>query len=286
MPGAGPLSSMDSTAYLRLHGVTEMGNVRADRTLLLVHGFGTDQKSWGALAERLKHEYRIVAFDTAGVHQLPVGKQHREPGDVEPADAREHPDLEGFAGDVIGICDALKLQQTILVGQSAGGIIACLAVVRRPELFSKLVLIGTSPRYLNDGAYLGGFTPSDLDGVERQMEADYADWVRGFTPWICANRDHPHITAYLALTLSRLRPALARRICMLILRMDYRHLLPRIQQPTLILQTAGDPAVPPSVGEFMRRTMPNAELRQVQVAGHFPQMAEPDEVAAPIRAFA
>ena len=44
-------------------------------------------------------------------------------------------------------------------------VIGVLAAIQEPERFGKLILVGPSPRYVNDGDYVGGFGRQDIDGL-------------------------------------------------------------------------------------------------------------------------
>ena len=58
--------------------------------------------------------------------------------------------LDGYAQDVLDICEALDLTQVIFVGHSVSGMIGALAAIRAPKRFAHLILVSPSPSYLND----------------------------------------------------------------------------------------------------------------------------------------
>jgi pimeloyl-ACP methyl ester carboxylesterase len=62
--------------------------------------------------------------------------------------------------DVLAICRELNLQNVIFVGHSVSAMIGALAAIQEPERFDRLVLIGPSPRYINDGEYGGCPAPA------------------------------------------------------------------------------------------------------------------------------
>jgi sigma-B regulation protein RsbQ len=67
----------------------------------------------------------------------------------------------------------------VLVGHSVSGMVSLLAALVDPKLFSRLIFIGASPRYLNDKDYVGGFEPSDLDALYAAMSSNYYAWASG-----------------------------------------------------------------------------------------------------------
>ena len=74
------------------------------------------------------------------------------------------------------MCRALDLRNTNVVGHSVSGIVAVLAAKREPHRFEQLILIGPSPRYINDSDYVGGFDRADIDGLLETMEKNYIGW--------------------------------------------------------------------------------------------------------------
>jgi sigma-B regulation protein RsbQ len=62
----------------------------------------------------------------------------------------------GYTDDILRICQELQLEQVTFVGHSVSAMMGVLAAAREPELFSKLILIGPSPRYIDDAGYRGG----------------------------------------------------------------------------------------------------------------------------------
>lgn len=62
----------------------------------------------------------------------------------------------------------------VFVGHSVSAMIGVLAANREPESFDRLVLVGPSPRYINDEGYVGGFEREDIEGLLTSLESNYA----------------------------------------------------------------------------------------------------------------
>src|SRR6185312_436064 len=135
-------------SLLERHNVTVSGS--GPRAMIFAHGFGCDQNMWRFVAPAFADRYRTILFDHMGVGRSDIAAYDRE----------KYATLDGYADDVLAICDALNLTNPIFVGHSVSAMIGVLAAVRKPALFDKLILIGLSPRYVNDGDYIGGFTRS------------------------------------------------------------------------------------------------------------------------------
>jgi len=110
------------------HNVNILGN--GERELVFMHGFGCDQHVWRHMTPAFENDYRIVLFDHVG-----SGKS-----DLSQYDERKYASLQGYADDLIALVRELGLSRPVVVGHSVSAMIAVLAAVREPELFSRLVL--------------------------------------------------------------------------------------------------------------------------------------------------
>lgn len=116
------------------HNVKVVGS--GDQTIVLAHGFGTDQSVWKHLLPHLVEDYRVILFDKMG-----AGTTNPDYFDFE-----RYSSLEGYAYDVIAILEELQVDSCIYVGHSVSAMIGAIASVSRPDLFTKLVMVSGSPR--------------------------------------------------------------------------------------------------------------------------------------------
>src|SRR5688572_9750706 len=144
------------------------------QAMLFAHGFGCDQNMWRYVAPAFEDEYRIVLFDHVGAG----GSDHTA------YSRTKYDSLRGYAGDVLEICRDLELRDVIFVGHSVSAMIGVLAAQQEPERFAKLVLVGPSPRYTDDGDYVGGFTSEDIDGLLYSLDSNYLGWSATYAPAI------------------------------------------------------------------------------------------------------
>lgn len=110
-------------------------------TVVLAHGFGGDQSVWDKIVPYLARHYQVLVFDWAF-----SGAAVKDDG-VTLFDPVKYSSYEAFADDLIGLLDELNLKSVVFVGHSMSGMIGCIASVKRPGLFTRLVLVGASPRY-------------------------------------------------------------------------------------------------------------------------------------------
>src|SRR5919107_2864062 len=127
---------------------------RGTQPMLFAHGFGCDQNMWRFVTPAFENDYRIILFDYVG-----SGKS-----DWSAYDARRYSTLNGYAQDVLDVVHALDLDDIIFVGHSVSSMIGVLAANAEPDRFAKLILIGPSPRYIDEPGYRGGFAREDIDG--------------------------------------------------------------------------------------------------------------------------
>ena len=159
-----------------------------EKTLLFAHGFGCDQNMWRFVAPAFAKDFQIVLFDYVG-----SGKS-----DIQAYSAARYSSLEGYASDVLDICEALDLTKVTFVGHSVSSMIGILAAIRQPERFDRLILVAPSPRYIDDPPdYVGGFTRADIEGLLDLMDRNYLGWASFLAPVVAQNPEQPQVAAEL-----------------------------------------------------------------------------------------
>ncbi len=242
--------------------------------MLFAHGYGCDASMWRLVAPQFENRYRTALFDHVG-----SGRSRA------PYDAHRYATLDGYADDVLTICRALGSEPVVFVGHSVSAMIGVLAAVREPERFSHLVLIGPSPRYIDDDGYVGGFTREDIDSLLALLDADQDGWARAMAPTIMGNPERPELAGELAESFCRVDPRVARHFARVTFTSDNRADLGRVRTPTLVIQSADDTIAPPAVGDYVHRHLAGSELVVLDTSGHCPHLSAPEETAAAIGTF-
>jgi sigma-B regulation protein RsbQ len=243
--------------------------------MLFAHGFGCDQNMWRHVAPAFADEYRIVLFDHVGAGGSDLSAY--EPG--------RYASLDGYADDVLEICAELGFERVVFVGHSVSAMIGVLAARREPERFERLVLIGPSPRYVDEGDYVGGFSAEDIDGLLESLESNFLGWSGQMAPVIVGNPDRPELGEELTNSFCATDPDIAARFARVTFLSDNRADLAAVRTPSLILQCADDVIAPSAVGEYVHRELPDSEIVFLQATGHCPNLSAPEETIAAIRAF-
>ncbi|GAA3441982.1 alpha/beta fold hydrolase [Planomonospora venezuelensis] len=243
--------------------------------MVFSHGFGCDQNMWRLVAPAFADRYRVVLFDHAGAGASGPASYSFE----------RYSSLGGYAQDVLEICREADLKDVVFVGHSVSAMIGVLAEAEEPGRFGALVLVGPSPRYIDDGDYVGGFSREDIDELLESLESNYLGWSSAMAPMIVGNPDRPELGAELTNSFCRTDPAIARHFAGVTFLSDNRADLRRVTTPTLILQCSDDLIAPRAVGEYVHREIPGSELVLMEATGHCPNLSAPQETVDAIRAF-
>ncbi|WP_263411323.1 alpha/beta fold hydrolase [Terriglobus tenax] len=255
------------SARLQKHHVTVSGT--DGPLVVLLHGFGTDLTVWHKVLPSLESRFRVLRMNMAGAG----------PHGAESYEAGRYDELETHADDLLMVMEEAGVEECCFVGASVGSMIGLLASIERPNLFRKLIGIGVSPRYLNDGEYVGGFEQEQLNGMFEMMSRDYQGWITGFAPLAVRGLPSSEAVKEFSDSLFSLRPDIALSAARSIFQCDFRRHLALMERPTVLLQTRNDIAVPDQVGEYLRSHMPNAALEILPAEGHFPHLSAPEVVS-------
>jgi sigma-B regulation protein RsbQ len=243
--------------------------------MMLANGFGCDQNMWRLVAPALAEDFRVVLFDH-------VGSGQAEPSAWQP---QRYASLDGYVDDILRICHELDLHDVVFVGHSVSAMMGVLAAIAEPERFRQLILLGPSPRYIDDAAYRGGFSESDIDELLESLESNYLGWSAAMAPVIMGNPDRPELGDELTNSFCRTDPEAARVFARTTFLSDNRADLARVTVPTLILQCSTDVIAPLEVGAYVHAQIPDSTLVTLAATGHCPHLSAPAATVAAIRSF-
>ena len=261
------------TAVAR-HNVVEHGRP-SGRAMVFAHGFGCDQNMWRYVWPAFAEDHRVVLFDYVGMGG----------SDVTAYDPARYASLDGYALDVLEICHELGVTDGIFVGHSVSAMIGVLAALEDPEVFGNLVLIGPSPRYIDDDGYVGGFSREDIDGLLESLASNYLGWSSAMAPVIMGHPDAPELGDELTISFCRVDPAIAEQFARATFLSDNRADLPRVGIPALVLQCSQDVIAPEAVGRYVAEHLRESRLVLMDATGHCPNLSAPQETIAAIQAF-
>ncbi len=262
-----------SYSALKKNNVKVLGQGR--QAMLMAHGYGCDQGMWRHLVPAFLESHRVVLFDHVGAGRSDVSAYSRT----------RHGSLRGYAQDVLEICRELDLRDAIFVGHSVSAMIGVLAAIEEPGRFQKLVLIGPSPCYVNDGDYVGGFEADQIEGLLESLDGNYTGWASTMAPAIMGRPDRPELGEELTQSFCRTEPEIARRFARVTFQSDNRADLSRLKTPALILQCSDDVLAPLAVGEYLHRHLAGSRLQVLKATGHCPHLSAPEETISVMRTY-
>jgi len=245
------------------------------RSMVFSHGFGCDQNMWRLVSPAFEGSFRTVLFDHVG-----AGKS-----DLAAYDPEKYSSLSGYVDDLVEIGGALDLRNAIFVGHSVSAMIGVLASIKAPRMFESLVLVGPSPRYIDDEGYHGGFKGADIDELLVSLADNHMGWSAAMAPAIMGNPDRPELGQELTDSFCRTDPEIARAFARVTFTSDNRAELPLVTARTLVLQCKDDIIASEEVGEYVRDAIPNCSHKLLDASGHCPNLSAPSQVIAAIREF-
>ena len=260
-------------SVLRRNNVTVTGT--GDTPMLFAHGYGCDQHMWRLIAPAFADTHRLILFDHVGAGR----------SDLSAYDRDKYRSLRGYAEDVLEICDELDVRHGVFIGHSVSAMIGVLAAIQEPNRFDHLVLVGPSPRYIDDDDYIGGFTEQDIRDLLDFQDSNYLGWSATLAPVIMDNGDRPELAEELRNSFCRTDPEIAKQFAAVTFLSDNRADLPHARVRTLVLQCQEDAIAPMPVGTYVQRQLPDAEMVVLNATGHCPHLSAPEETIAAIRAF-
>jgi sigma-B regulation protein RsbQ len=246
-----------------------------EKVIVFAHGFGCDQNMWRFVAPAFEPDFKVVLFDHVGAGR----------SDLSAYNPEKYASLSGYAEDVVEIGHELGWQGAIFVGHSVSAMIGVTASLRAPEMFESLVLVGPSPRYIDDGDYVGGFSREGIEDLLDSLADNHMGWSAAMAPAIMGNPERPDLGEELTNSFCRTDPDIAQQFARVTFMSDSRADLPKVASRSLILQCSEDIIASEDVGRYTHRHLPNSEIVFMKATGHCPNLSAPAEVVSAIRAF-
>lgn len=253
---------------LHRNNVSVMGN--GTSTLVFSHGFGCNQAMWNYLAPHFLERFRVVMYDLVGAGLSDLGA----------FDKAKYGTLEGYACDLNEIIEAYAVGPVILVGHSVSAMIGALADRLAPGRISAHVMIGPSPRYIDEDGYVGGFKRGDIEDLLDTLDSNYLGWSSAMAPVIMGAPDQPALGEALTESFCRTEPEIAKQFARVTFMSDNRQDVIGLATPVLILQSTDDLIAPVAVGEYLHSVLSHSRYCLVENIGHCPHMSAPQACAA------
>ncbi|KAL1190530.1 Strigolactone esterase D14 [Cardamine amara subsp. amara] len=246
-----------------------------ERLMVLAHGFGCDQSVWDKIIPVLSQSFKVLVFDWLFSGAIK---------DQTLYDPLKYSSLDAFSDDLIALMEELKFGPIVFVGHSMSGMIGCAASIKRPDLFTKLLPIATSPRFINSEDYNGGFDSKDIDSIISNIGSNYEAWTVAFSPIAVDSRDSLSVQRF-ENCLKKMKPETALALAKIVFGCDEREMLRQVSVPCHFIQPRNDVVVPVSVVYFMQEKIKGESTVEIMedAMGHFPHMTSHVELLGVMR---
>lgn len=178
-----------------------------------------------------------------------------------------HTTVGGLERHLHKFLETLDLKQIHLLGNSLGGHVALVHVLKHPERIKTLILTGSSGLFENG---MGDTYPKrgDYDYIRNKAEMTF------FDPKVATKE---LVDEIFEIVNNRLKVIKIISLAKSAIRHNMSDDLSKINKPTLLIWGNNDIITPPFVGEEFHKLIPNSELYFIDQCGHAPMMEVPDE---------
>ncbi|QES89989.1 alpha/beta fold hydrolase [Rhizosphaericola mali] len=218
--------------------------------LLLLHGLFGELSNFDAVIDCFKDRYRII------VPVMPLL-------DLDLIQTS----VTGLARFVNKFVETLALEEIHLLGNSLGGHVSLIYVLKHPERVKTLILTGSS----------GLFENGMGDSYPKRGDYEYIKRKSGMTFYDPSLATKELVDEVFEITNNRMKVIKIIALAKSAIRNNLENELHNIQQPTLLIWGNNDIVTPPFVGEEFKKLIPNSELHFIDKCGHAPMMEVPEE---------
>ncbi|WP_416439549.1 alpha/beta fold hydrolase [Phnomibacter sp. MR] len=178
-----------------------------------------------------------------------------------------HTSVGGLEKHVQKFIETLDLHNIHLLGNSLGGHVALVHILKHPERIKTLILTGSSGLFENG---MGDTYPKrgDYEYIRKKTEMTFYD------PKVASKE---LVDEVFEITNNRLKVIKIIALAKSAIRNNLGEELNQIQQPTLLIWGNNDIITPPFVGREFNKLIPNSELHIIDHCGHAPMMEVPQE---------
>ncbi|HEY8118916.1 MAG TPA: pimeloyl-ACP methyl ester esterase BioH [Methylophilaceae bacterium] len=237
-------------------------NQGSGQNLVLIHGWGMHGGVWQPLVKKLSQHFSLHIVDLPGMgFSRPIEPSHL------------HAAAESVAESLPANAD--------ICGWSLGGQVAMRIALLQPDRLRRLVLVGTTPRYVNAIDWENGIEASVFQQFAAQIAQDYQNTLIKFLTLQCMGSDDARntikqlrksFTERPVPTLGSLQKALN-----ILLQTDLRAEVENIRKPVLLVHGDRDTLAPLQAAHWLAQQLPFGRLRVMAGASHAPFLSHPDQ---------
>jgi 3-oxoadipate enol-lactonase len=238
--------------------------------VIFMHGIGGNRSNWDEQQTELSNNYCTIAWDARGY------------GDSD--DPQQTLKFSDFADDLNALLDHLNVEHAHLVGLSMGGYIAQDFFGFYPHRVATLTLADTSQGFgAADEAARQDFLARRLAPLESGLTP--ADIAPKMVDVLAGPKATEETRQRLTDSVSAVRSEAYIQALKATVSTDFRHILPRIDVPTLIIVGSEDKVLPREESQILADAISDAELATIEHAGHLSNIEFPDRFNNILREF-
>jgi pimeloyl-ACP methyl ester carboxylesterase len=226
--------------------------------LILLHGLFGALSNFKPLIDGFRNSYKVI------VPMLPLFELDLL-----------HTSVGGLQKFLNKFIERMNYNAIHLLGNSLGGHVALVHVLKQPERIKSLILTGSSGLFENG---MGDTYPKrgDYEYIKTKTELTFYD---------PATASKELVDEVYAIVNQRAKAIKIIALAKSAIRNNLGDELKSIQKPTLLIWGNNDTITPPFVGREFQRLIPQSELHFIDRCGHAPMMEQPEEFNQLLRTF-
>ncbi|MES2501586.1 MAG: pimeloyl-ACP methyl ester esterase BioH [Pseudomonadota bacterium] len=230
--------------------------------LVMLHGWGMHSGVWQPLIKKLSAQYMLYLVDLPGMgNSRPIEPYHL------------HALADEVAQVIPGVSDVL--------GWSLGGLVAQRIALNQPDRIRRLVLVGSTPCFVNKAGWDAGIEPSNFETFADNVNTDYKATILQFLTLQCMKANDARSTLKQLRASFETRPTptqtTLQRALHILLESDLRDEVANIRKPTLLIHGDRDTLAPVQAAHWMMQQLPHGFLRVMSGSAHAPFLSHSEQ---------
>ncbi|MFZ2948608.1 MAG: alpha/beta fold hydrolase [Desulfuromonadaceae bacterium] len=245
--------------------------------IVLVHGWCMSSAVWTLQLDGLSSSMRVLAPDLRG-----HGRSRGISGSFN---------FEGFATDLVDLCEVLDLSQVVLVGWSMGAQVALQSFAELSGRLAGMVLVSATPRFTASDDFPHALAYKEASGMRLKVQRNTQRALEGFYSLLFTEGElESHSVASEIRQLLSTIPLPDTDTVLdaldALIRADMRGLLAAITLPALVVNGAQDRICLPPASYYLKEHIPDARQTVFAGCGHAPFLTRSQQFNAEITGFA
>lgn len=254
----------------------------AKSVMVFMHGWGGSGRYWESTARALADKFDCLIYDLRGFGRTLLSPESKSP--------EERYELKGYAEDLAGLLDALKLEKVYLNAHSLGGSIAVLFLNLYPERVERCILTCSGVFEYDENAfnafhqfsrYVVAFRPKWLGQIPLMDKLFMARFLHKDLPgeisqafledFLLADFDAAYGTVLTSVSKEATEW----------LPLEFK----KLTVPTLLVSGEYDQIIPAKMGKMAAESNEKIEYLMIKSTAHFPMLEDADTYLQAVRKF-